>query len=659
MSQNAPITSSGSLLPATRQQMEQCVDQLAELARTDIVAEKFFAEVLNGLRQSGGVEQARLWRPAPNGLWDVVRQLPADLPTSTDTELVSWLTEVAKTQQLSTRAITHGENGNSRLAARTLCPIVHAGQTVGLLDAVHPTGSNGGLTTDVVPFLRAISEITADYLSQSELRQLRQAQSQWQRWDQFFHNLTQSPDLRGLAATIVNDGRLLAECDRVTLLRQNNASYETLAVTGVEQIESRSNTVRSIEKLAKLVASGNQSLWFNALEPVAAGETPQRLALSEHAALTGAKAIGLIPLPSTPTTAASRTNRAVLAVEQFQNVPDFPAWKLRAEALARRSEPLLLAALERDGIPFLNTMQRLRRLPAWLRRPSFRLALLGALATAGILTFVPGEFTVTGPAELVPDHRREVFASSSGIVEELLVQHGDDVNEDQPLVILHDPQLALELPRIVGELDVVRERLKGVLSARLTGGSTPDLANRARLLASEEEELKERQQSLNRQRTLIEKQQAALTLRSPIRGKVLTWDVSTLLSARPVERGQALLTIGDTHGPWVIEMRIADKDFGHVRDAQKRLKPDLDVEFLLASDPSRSYRGTIRDVAATTSLDDQIGISVMVTVAIDSSQLSNPHAGTTAITRIHCGRQPIGYVWLHDLIDAIRTRLLF
>ena len=163
----------------------------------------------------------------------------------------------------------------------------------------------------------------------------------------------QSPDLPGLTATIVNDGRLLAECDRITLLRQNNASYETLAVTGVDQIESRSNTVRSMETLAKLVATGNQPLWFNALESVDSGDAPHAVELSEHAGLTGAKAIGLIPLPSTPTTASLRANRAVIAVEQFQNVPDFPAWKHRAEALARRSEPLLLAALERDGIPFL------------------------------------------------------------------------------------------------------------------------------------------------------------------------------------------------------------------------------------------------------------------------------------------------------------------
>ena len=227
--------------------------------------------------------------------------------------------------------------------------------------------------------------------------------------------------------------------------------------------------------------------------------------------------------------------------------------------------------------------------------------------------------------------RREIFASSSGIVDQLLVQHGDDVQVDQPLVILRDPQLELELPRITGEIEVVRERLKGVLAVRLQGGT--------RQLVSEEEELKERQKSLERQQKLVEQQQAALTLKSPIQGKVLTWDVSTLLSARPVERGQALLTIGETTGPWVIEMRIADKDFGHVRRAQKRLKPNLDVDFILASDPAHSYRGTIRDVAEATHFDDQQGISVMVTVDIDSHQIPNPLAGTTAIPRIRCGRQ--------------------
>jgi hypothetical protein len=132
-----------------------------------------------------------------------------------------------------------------------------------------------------------------------------------------------------------------------------------------------------------------------------------------------------------------------------------------------------------------------------------------------------------------------------------------------------------------------------------------------------------------------------------------------LLSARPVERGQSLLTVGDTSGPWVIEIRVADKDFGHIRRAQKRVKPNLDVDFLLVSDPARSYHGTIRSVSETTHFDDQVGVCVLVTVDVEPTQILNPHAGTTAIPRIHCGRHSLGYVWLHDLIDAIWTRLLF
>jgi hypothetical protein len=29
------------------------------------------------------------------------------------------------------------------------------------------------------------------------------------------------------------------------------------------------------------------------------------------------------------------------------------------------------------------------------------------------------------------------------------------------------------------------------------------------------------------------------------------------------------------------------------------------------------------------------------------------------IARIHCGRRSLGYVWLHDLIDAVKTRWQF
>ena len=655
--------------------MEASIDELAELARREIQPAQFLGSVVVHLKQVTEATVVRLWSPSPTGSWIASGQVPSDPAlasgSSPNTNDISWLTETASLKEISTRIVNTGPDGDTRKTVRTLCPIIHSGQTVGLFDLTHELDRDRDLSPDIHPFHKAMGEVTADFLSQSELRQLRQSRSQWQQWEQFILSLMKSTDVKGLAATIVNDGRLLTQCDRVTLLRRSGSHFVTLAVTGVEQVEPRSNTVRSLSTLASIAASDHQAIWFDAAMADTETAPSVRAAIADHITLTGAKAIGLIPLPANPSTPESAMTDGrpvapvtvpvvtVLALEQFQNVANFPAWRSRAEQLAHRSEPLLLAAIDRESIPFYHTLQRWRHPFGWLQRSRVRWTMLSIAAAALFLIFVPAEFTVTGVAELVPDHRREVFASSSGIVDQLKVQHGDDVEVDQPLIVLRDPQLDLELPRIIGEIEVVSERLKGILAVRLSGGSTVDSGNRTRQLTSEELELKERQRTLERQRQLVEEQKTALTLKSPIRGKVLTWDVSTLLSARPVERGQALLTIGDTNGPWVVEMRVADKDFGHVRRAQKRLKPNLDVDFLLASDPSRSYRGTIRDVAESTHLDDQLGVSVMVTVAIDPTAIPNQRAGTTAIPRIRCGQQPIGYVWLHELFDVIRTRLLF
>ncbi len=661
-----PLTSDSD--DADQHRIEQCVDKLSELARSDIEPGPFFGETLSCLRQFGSVQSARLWRKDVAGNWDIAGQWPTEPNPQPDRRANDdlWLTETAAARQCSIRTGNSGHSGNVVTATRILGPIVHSGQTVALLDATHEGVLVADEQSDACQFLNAIAEIAADYLSLSELRQLRSARSQWQQWDQFTVGLMRITDLQRLAAMIVNDGRLLVECDRLTLLHRVNSGFATVGVTGVDRVESRSNSVRALESVARHVTTVNRSAWFNSHSSGSDVDTTFASDLAEYARLTNVRASGLIPITSTSVDSGVTSNnaeqnvvRAVLVVEQFRDVSDFAAWRSRSELLARRCEPQLNAVLDRESIPFLKLMQQLRRVPLWLRRPGVRMGLLASPFLIAVLTFVPAEFTVTGKAELVPDVRREIFASSSGIVDRVFVKHGDIVEADQPLVSLHDPQLALDLPKISGEIDVVRERLRGVLASRLAGGSTPDAANRARQLTADEEELKERQRSLERQRNLIEQQQASLMLRSPIRGKVLTWDVATLLSARPVERGQVLLTVGDTDGPWVIEMRIPDKDFGHVRNGRQRLKPNLDVDFLVASDHRHSYRGTIRDVAETTQFDDQIGNCVAITVTIEEAPSGDRRAGTSVISRIRCGKRAIGYVWLHDLIDAIRTRLIW
>ena len=666
--------------------MERSIDHLADLARSDIEPGRFFAEVLGRAIQPGGATRAILWRQSLEGAWQPAGEVPSNdkldaasieqrqellVEVSTDEQprIVSTLpgsrpvppTSFFASPEEAGRTGPTGSNGSVAEGSHVLSPIRHAGQTVGILETAHGLDATGQLPADTFQFFAALCEITADFLSQHELQQLRRARTVWQQWDQFSHRLWQSLDLSSVCAAIANDGRLLANCDRVSVLVRRGRSFQVKSVSGVERVEPRSSATRSLESLARLVARQGRPVWRGSADSTTSegGDVHFEDILQRHVRDSGATGVGIVPVVAKRDEKDRSPPSAVIVFEHFQPLHDLADWQSRGESLANRSGLTLRAAIERSDIPWLGLWQRVQRLPQLLLRPSTLLVLVLLVGIVAVLVLIPAEFTVTGPAELWPDHRREVFASTSGIVDQILVAHGDDVTLDQPLLVLRDPELETDSPRIIGEIATVNERLKGVQAARFTGGNTPDAVSRARQLTADEEELKERLRTLERQRLLIEERRAGLTLRSPIAGKVLTWDVTQHLSARPVERGQSLLTIGETSGPWIVEVRVADKDAGHMLRARKALRPELDVEFLLASEPGRTYRGQVREVSLSSEADDASRSHVRVVVAFDRNQIEQPRPGATTLPRIRCGQQPLGYVWLHDLIDAIRTRLLF
>lgn len=643
--------------------MERSIDRLADLARSEIEPGRFFAEVLGRAIQPGGATRAILWRQSLEGTWEPAGELPAlgSLDAATIGLRQELLTEVSAEELPRIVSTLPGQNGAASDGSHVLSPIRHSGQTVGILETAHGLGPTGQLPPDTFQYFAALCEITADFLSQHELQQLRRARTVWQQWDQFGHRLWQSLDLDSVSAAIANDGRLLAGCDRTSVLVRRGRSFVLKAVSGIERVEPRSSATRALESLARLVARQGRPVWrdFTATGAPPSENADLEEVLQRHARESGATGIGLVPVSGKSHDKDHAPPCGVIVFEQFQTQDDPAGWPSRGESLANRSALTLRAAVERSEIPWLGLWQRIQSIPQFLLRPAtlVSLVLLSAVVTA--LVLIPAEFTVTGPAELWPDHRRDVFASTSGIVDQILVSHGETVQRDQPLLVLRDPELESEAPRIIGEIATVHERLKGVQAARLTGGNSPDALSRARQLTAEEEELKERLRTLERQKELIEERRAALTLRSPIAGTVLTWDIAQHLSARPVERGQSLLTIGETSGPWIVEVRVADKNAGHMLRARQALRPELDVDFLLASDPGRTHRGQVREVSINSEAGEQGSGSLRVVVAFDRDQLEQPRPGATAIPRIRCGQQPLGYVWLHDLIDAIRTRLLF
>jgi hypothetical protein len=128
---------------------------------------------------------------------------------------------------------------------------------------------------------------------------------------------------------------------------------------------------------------------------------------------------------------------------------------------------------------------------------------------------------------------------------------------------------------------------------------------------------------------------------------------------RPVQRGQQLLTIAAPDGPWIVELKLADKDVGHVVDAQPVDSDGLRVSFLLATNPSETLYGRVQRISLATDRDADGEATVLLTVVPDQPIESGARPGAGVVANIHCRNTSLGYVWLHELLDTVRTTWLF
>jgi hypothetical protein len=92
------------------------------------------------------------------------------------------------------------------------------------------------------------------------------------------------------------------------------------------------------------------------------------------------------------------------------------------------------------------------------------------------------------------------------------------------------------------------------------------------------------------------------------------------------------------------------------------------VHFRLSSDDREQHEGHIAEVCQTAnvkeSADTAPSTTVLVKVALDKLQLSETarrelRPGVSARAQIGCGERPIGYVWFHDVWDAVIEWLRF
>ena len=655
-------------------EIDQLVEELARLGAGELSPAEFYASLLDRIVPVLAAVGGAVWAENPEA--GLCIQYQANLPAgqlagALDGErrharLVQQVLEAGTARVVPPRS---GPADDDRASNPTdfvlvLCPWRFEEHAAGVVELFQRPGTSPSAQRGYVEFLTVVCDVVADFHRNLQLRSFRQRMERFGRFEQFVRRIHTSLDLRTTAYHIANEGWPLIGCDRLSVAVARGSKYRLLAVSGVDDVNRRANAVRHLERLCRAVTVVGEPLWH----PEQAGSLPSQIQqpLEDYLDVAHVRALAVIPLE----TADAEPDRerfeskmiGALVVEKFHGAFDDPL-RETVSSVQGHCCAAIGNALEFQSVPLVRLLHALGK-TRWLveakQLPKTVFALLALAAVVTALAIVPGDFEIEAPGALQPMVRRELFAPADGIVSDVKVKHGAQVDRGQILVEIRRPELDFEFKRLLGELQTARKGLRAVEAERLQNPrQNEEQRRRHGQLTAEEEELRERIASLQKQYAILENQQAELTIRSPVAGKVLTWDLTQLLEARPVSRGQTLMTVADLKGPWVLELRVPDNRVAHVLSAQRDIGTDLNVSYVLATSPGAKLGGTLQRIAVRTEVDESEEAFVPAKVNIDRDEIPELIPGATVVAKIHCGRRPIGYVWLYRLIEAIQMWILF
>jgi hypothetical protein len=692
----------------TWREIEEVVQEVTRQSRAAVPADRFFTGLLESSIRTLAAAGGAVWLRQPEGLRleHQVNLVRTGLVTGPDADDIQNVEQRSQQHQrlldrISRQTDTHAVSPQSGTAAASdvdglpenptdfvllFCPVIVDDRVLGVLEIFQRPNVSPGSVQGFLRFLAALAELASDYLRNSQLRELQDRATLWSQFEQFTERVHEGLDVDQIAASIANDGRHLIGCDKVTVAVRKGSRYPVRAVSGLDSIDRRSNVLRAAQDLIRRVVITKEPFWYqdSANEDHAQPHVdiaPQlENAVHKYLDESPARLLAVFPLmpSSLPADGSRDSNQSnsrkdkpvgVILIERFEGASTSGLTRHRSEVVARQSASALKNALEHSNLPFLPLLRLIGRV-VWhlrLRQLPKTVLVLGTLIAAAVaMVVVPADFTVKGHGELQPAVRRGVFASSDGIVATLApslsATEATTVSAGETLAELSNTDLDFELTRVLGEIRTARESLSTTKVERLNvDDSDPNWESQLEKLSAEEKELEVSITSLEAQLKVLKLQQADLILTSPINGQILTWEAARVLERRPVRRGDLLVEVADVDGPWVLEIRVPDQNIGYVNDARRELTPDLDVSFILATDAKTIWYGKVRDVASDTRSYGESGPTVLVTVEIDRNKIpeNQLRPGATVIPHIHTGQRAIGFVWFHELIHTVTTKLLF
>ncbi len=670
-----------------KREIQGLVQEIAELSRTEVDQAEFYDALLNKVVAALAAPGGAVWTLADTGGLQLTYQI-----NLRDTGLIE--NPIGQSQHgRLLRQVLQGTDGalisphsgsgdaaeNDPEAAANptdfllvLAPVYNDQGPQGVVEVFQRAGARIPTQRGYLRFLLQICEFAGDYLKGRRLRHLAEKQTLWEQLETFTRTAHEKLDVRETAYTIANEGRRLIGCDRVSVAVRHGGKCRIEAVSGQDTFDKRSNVTVLLGKLATAVAKTGEDCWYAGDASDLAPQVEE--ALDAYVDESHTKSLAILPLVEpggevelAPDETPGRPPQVIgaLIVEQMVDTRAPEGFKQRVDVVRTHSASALTNALEYEGLFLMPVWRAIGKTTRWLFGPvlskTVTISTIAVVALAAAC-LVPTDFTLKGDGNLRPVLRRNVFAMLDGEVRSIKVEDDSQVKKGQLLVVEESRELEKEIVATAGELQTTQQQIRTTTSQSIDDDNEVAQSDRNQQVAMLSQ-LQEKVRSLQKKLDLLNEQQDLLQIRSPIDGQVVEWRLQETLLGRPVTKGQVLMEVADPKGDWELEVRMPESRMGYISKAWKESGGKLKVDFILATHPGDPLEGYVETIEPSAEVRGEDGNTVLVKVGFDQAMLRktfpDPKIGAGVTAKIHCGRRSFAFVWLHDLIDFVRAKILF
>ena len=697
---NAPRASESSMsvdpedVQRAKREIQSIVQQIAELSRSDATIESFYDEFLNKVVSALAAAGGAVWTLSAGGLqltYQINLRSTGLIENPIGQEQHGRLLQRTLTSDEGLLVAPHSgsalgtDDADEHAAANptdyllVLVPVHNDQGPQGVVEVFQRPGARPATQRGYLRFLQQTCDLAGEFLRGRRLRHLAEKQSLWEQLESFTRTAHETLDVREAAYTIANEGRRLIGCDRVSVAVQRGSRCTVEAVSGQDTFDKRSNVVTLLNRVARAVTKTGEDVWYSGDTSNLAPQVEKTL--DAYVDESHTKSMAILPLmkpdrdaqEGQPNEQKRREVIGALIVEQMVDTTPSDGYAQRVEVVRMHSATAIANALEHNSLFLMPLWKLLGKATALFRGRTKWKTLAGAIAVGALATaavYYPKDFNLEGDGSLKPVTLRGVYARMDGEISDINVGYNDLVDEGDLLVKQQSLDLDREWRRLQGEIREIDEQLIAIRNQR-----------NDELTLAEKIELSSRKTELNTKRSntqaMIDKvleQLKMLELYSPISGRVITGKSQIeQLPNRPISVGQQLLEVADLTGDWYLEVLVPEKHMRFVTDAWHEANENgdpLEVTFYLVTEPGELFTGIVEseeDIDTTAEARGDDGNTVLLRVKFEEGELSrlreiiqgDPKVGTEAIAKVNCGQKPIGYVYLHDLIDFFRAKVWF